>query len=142
MLHARQREMRTKRTTLDLESDGFTGNLHVVMKQLEARVLSNADPYDASPPKVWESANPANVHHELAMPSRDRREDIFDLADAFVGLLAEELEGEMNLWLANPGEVGGTLTKRLCRIENGATDFGREVDRQEETHAISASIAG
>ena len=59
VLHARQREVRTKRPSLDLEPQRFAGHLDVVMQQLQPRFLLDAHPYDASPPKVRKGADSA-----------------------------------------------------------------------------------
>jgi len=128
--------MWAKRTAVDLEPNRFTGNLYVVMQQLESRILSNADPYDASSPKVRERPDTANVHHELAVPSRHRREDVFDLADSLVRLIAEELEGEMEERLANPGELRSAVTKWRGRACDVAAYLGREIDREKKTHSV------
>jgi len=127
--------VRPERTALDLEANRFAGNLDVVMEQFEPRILSDADPYDTSPPKVREGSDPADVHHELAMPSSDRREDILDLTESVVRLLAEEFEGEVKARLADPRQLRRTLAKRRGRVENAAPDVGRKVDRDEETHS-------
>ncbi len=127
--------MWTKRTTFDFETDRLTRNLHIVMKQLETRVLSNADPYDTSSPKVREGADSADVHDELAMPSGDRRENILDLIHSLGRLLAEELEGQVKERLANPCELRRVLPKWHRRVGDIASDFGAEVDREEKTHA-------
>ena len=127
--------MRTKRATFDLESDRFARNLHVVMKQLESWILTDSDPYDAGPAKVRKGADAANVHHELAMPSRDRGEDVLDLIDTFRGLLAEEFQGQMQPGLANPCELRCTLTKRRRCLRDIATDVRAEIDREKKTHA-------
>ena len=127
--------MRTKRTTLDFESNRFTSNLHVVMEQLEPRVLSNADPYDASPTKVREGADSADIHHELAVPSSYRCQRVFDLTESLVGLIAEEFEREVKQRLAHPRELRRAITERRCRFDDIATHVGREIDREEKTHA-------
>jgi hypothetical protein len=71
------------------------------------------------------------------MASSDRRENIFDLTEPIVGLFAEELESEVKTRLSNPRQLRRALTKRLGGIEYAATDFGRQVDRDEKTHAGS-----
>jgi len=94
--------MRPEWAALDLEANRFAGNLHIVMQQFEPRILSDADPYDTSPPKVREGSDATDVHHELAMTPSDRGENIFDFTEPVVGLVAEELEGEVKTRLADP----------------------------------------
>jgi hypothetical protein len=127
--------MRPKRTTFDVKPNRLTGDLHIVMKQLEPRILRDSEPYDASPPKVRKRPDPAELHHKFTVTSSDGGEDILDFAETIVGLFAEELEREMKARFVDPRQIRRALAERLGCVEHASADFGRQVDRNEETHS-------
>ena len=68
--HSRQRDVRSKRPTLDLESRLLARQLEVVVQQLESRLLLYPDPYDPCPPKVRKGADLADGDLERRVPGR------------------------------------------------------------------------
>ena len=74
LLDARQREVRSKGTRLDLEAELLTARFDVVVQQLQPRLVGHAHPYDASPAKVRKRADAAERHEQLAVPRGNARD--------------------------------------------------------------------
>src|SRR5688500_4471606 len=67
-LHARQRQVRTKRAPFHFESDRLTRHLDVVVQQFESRVALDTHPYDAGSAKVRECSDFSDADAERPMP--------------------------------------------------------------------------
>src|SRR5262245_6945188 len=126
-----------KRALVHLESELVARSLEIVVQQFESRVLLHSQPYDASPPKVRERANPAERHRQFAVPRGDGRHGVLDFRDARFRLLTEKFEREMKTCFSDPGNIRSTVAKRGRRRVDLAPDFRRQINRQKEPHSPS-----
>ena len=126
--------MRAKGLPVDGEAKRLAGGLDVMMEQLQLGLGRHTDPYDAGPTKVRKGANAANLDVDGAIALADTAQRVREPRGEIVRLLTEKLDGEMQLWLSHPGEVGSDGAKRSRRLENGAADGRIEINREKETH--------
>jgi hypothetical protein len=135
MLGSRQREMRPEWPPLELEPQGLARQLDIVMQQLKSRIVFHAHPYDSSLPKVREGTNATKIQEQLAMPTGGVRDRGGEVLDPILRDIAQELERQVNVRIANPTDLGHALPKRRRRGDDFETDVVRDVDREKEPHA-------
>jgi len=125
MLHTRQRQVRTKRTTLELETKRFTGQLDIMMQQFQSSFLFDPNPYDARTAKVRKSADAAKRHEKFAVLSGDRGKSGSEVVNSAVGHVAEELQRKMQAFFARPRRFRRRVPKRRRGSNHLRADVGR-----------------
>src|SRR4051794_605789 len=71
LIHAGESKVRSERPPLELESQRFACELHIVVQQFQSRLLLDAHPYDSRATKVRKSSDMAERNGETAVPRYD-----------------------------------------------------------------------
>src|SRR5438067_4759999 len=130
--------MRPERLAIQGKAERFARRLDVMMQELQLRFRGHANPYDARASKVRERADAADLRVDDAISRTHAAHRVGDPGRHVVRLLAQELYREVKLGFANPRELGRHGAQWRRRFGDGATDFRREINRQEESHAVTS----
>src|SRR6185437_8056692 len=99
---ATELDVRTKRARVQRIAQRRTRAFDVVLQQFEFRLWCHTHPYDARRAKVWERAEAAQAEGERAVRSERGAECVAQRAWGGVGLLAQELEGDVKMVVVEP----------------------------------------